>query len=81
MWPSRRGKAPERAIAYQLRVESVVQAMQTAMPEFSSASSTSIQAPPHSRWATTNAGFSDDAASVSRRLTPQPTCRPQAQKT
>ena len=67
-----------RAIPKIVRVELVVQAMQTPSPELTSAISTMSEPPLHSRSASTNAGAVGELASASRSSVPQPICRPQA---
>src|SRR5580693_7380335 len=49
--PTILGSTPERPIAYQVRVPPLKHAMDSAIAEFSSANSSSTQAPPHTRWA------------------------------
>src|SRR5580693_10463693 len=49
--PTILGSTPERPIAYQVRVPPLKHAMDSAIAEFSSANSSSTQAPTHTRWA------------------------------
>src|ERR1700749_1845538 len=50
-FPTLLGSIPARPIAYQARVPPLKHAMDRAIAEFSSAKSSSPQAPPHTRWA------------------------------
>src|SRR6185295_10165835 len=55
-FPTIFGSTPDRPIAYQVRVPPLKHAMDRAMAEFSSAKSSSTQAPPQTRWASVATG-------------------------
>ena len=66
------GSTPERPIAYQVRVPPLKHAMDSAMAEFSSANSSSTQAPPQTRWAIVATGKAVAVAMPPTLATPMP---------
>src|SRR5207247_10950752 len=58
-FPTTFGSTPDRPTAYQVRVPPLKHAMDRAMAEFSSAKSSSTQAPPQTRWASVATGEAD----------------------
>src|SRR5690242_5640864 len=66
------GSTPDRPIAYQVRVPPLKQAMDSATAEFSSANSSSTQAPPHTRWAMVATGQAVAVGMLPVLATPMP---------
>src|ERR1700683_97938 len=75
------GSALARAMPYRNRVDAFVHAIETAIAELNSASSTIHQAPPQNRWPSTNAGSWAELANEVSRLVPQPLVWPQETRT
>ena len=66
------GSTPERPIAYQVLVPPLKHAIDSATAEFSSANSSSTQAPPQTRWAMVATGNAVAVGIVPTLLTPMP---------
>ena len=72
-FPTILGSTPDRPIAYQVRVPPLKHAMDSAMAEFSSANSSSTQAPPQTRWASVATGKAVAVGMLPTLLVPMPT--------
>src|ERR1700683_1804148 len=75
------GSALARAMPYRNLVDAFVHAIETGIPELNRASTTIHQAPPQTRWPSTNAGSWAEPANEVSRLVPQPLVWPHETRT